>query len=69
MPFEYTALLWSILLGWLAFHDLPSAKDWAGNLLLVGAGLVSVYEALKQNAKPGAPQHRTQAAVDGRPGT
>ena len=53
VPFEYTALLWSIIPGWLAFHDLPSAKDWAGILLLVGAGLVSVYEAEKQNAKPG----------------
>ena len=46
-PFEYTALLWSIFLGWLVFDHLPAAKDWAGIALLVGAGLVSVYKADK----------------------
>jgi drug/metabolite transporter (DMT)-like permease len=44
-PFEYTALLWSILLGWLVFGHLPEAKEWAGIALLVGAGLVSIYAA------------------------
>ena len=41
-PFEYTALLWSVFLGWLVFDDLPALKDWAGIALLVCAGLVSV---------------------------
>jgi drug/metabolite transporter (DMT)-like permease len=44
-PFEYTALLWSIFLGWLVFGNLPVAEEWAGIALLVGAGLVSVYAA------------------------
>lgn len=47
-PFEYTALLWSIFLGWLAFGDLPSPKDWLGIALLVGAGLVSIAAADKE---------------------
>lgn len=47
-PFEYTALLWSIFLGWLVWGHLPAAKDWAGIALLVGAGLVSVYMADKK---------------------
>lgn len=47
-PFEYTALLWSIFLGWLVWGHLPAAKDWAGIALLVGAGLVSVYAAEKR---------------------
>lgn len=42
-PFEYTALLWSIFLGWLVFDHLPSSRDWGGIVLLVAAGLVSVY--------------------------
>jgi len=47
-PFEYTALLWSIALGWLVFGHLPATKDWFGIALLVGAGLVSVYLAEKK---------------------
>lgn len=47
-PFEYTALLWSIFLGWLVWGHLPAAKDWVGIALLVGAGLVSVYAAEKR---------------------
>jgi drug/metabolite transporter (DMT)-like permease len=53
-PFEYTALLWSIFLGWLVWGHLPAAKDWAGIALLVCAGLVSVYAAGKPT--PEAPQ-------------
>ena len=33
-PFRYTALLWAILLGWLAFGTLPDT------LTLIGAGIV-----------------------------
>lgn len=55
-PFEYTALLWSIFLGWLVFGDLPASKDWAGIALLVGAGLLCVYAADDTAAaKAGAP--------------
>lgn len=52
-PFEYTALLWSIVLGWLVFGHFPPLKDWAGIGLLVGAGLVSVYMAEKKKAPAG----------------
>lgn len=47
-PFEYTALLWSVALGWLVFGHFPSLKDWFGIGLLLGAGLVSVYMAEKK---------------------
>lgn len=49
-PFEYTALLWSIFLGWLVWGHLPALKDWAGIALLVGAGMVSVYMADKKTS-------------------
>lgn len=55
-PFEYTALLWSIALGWLVWGDFPAAKDWVGIGLLVGAGLASVYTADREEpAAEGAP--------------
>lgn len=44
-PFEYTSLLWSVILGWMVWGHLPSLKDWIGIALLVVAGLVSVYMA------------------------
>lgn len=44
-PFEYTSLLWSVLLGWMVWGHLPSIKDWLGIALLVIAGLVSVSTA------------------------
>jgi len=47
-PFEYTALLWSIVLGWLVWNHLPSSKEWIGIAILVAAGLVSVYFAEKK---------------------
>ena len=50
-PFEYTALLWSIALGWLVFGHFPALKDWLGIGLLVGAGLVSVYMAEKKEPR------------------
>jgi drug/metabolite transporter (DMT)-like permease len=52
-PFEYTALLWSIVLGWLVFGHFPPLKDWAGIALLVGAGLASVYMTEKRKAPAG----------------
>lgn len=56
-PFEYTALLWSIALGWLVFGHFPPLKDWFGIALLVAAGLVSVYMAEKTE-----PEKASQAA-------
>ena len=38
-PFEYSALLWGLLWGWLVWGDWPDAVTWAGIAILVGAGL------------------------------
>ena len=51
-PFEYTALLWSILLGWMIWDHLPSGKEWLGMAMLVAAGLVSVYAADSDEDEP-----------------
>ncbi|MBV8915577.1 MAG: DMT family transporter [Acetobacteraceae bacterium] len=39
VPFQYTMLLWGILLGWLVFGDAPSLTVLAGAALIVAAGL------------------------------
>jgi drug/metabolite transporter (DMT)-like permease len=50
-PFEYTALVWSVLLGWLFWRELPDAIGWAGMAVIVGAGL---YLLRRSSAAGGA---------------
>lgn len=38
-PFEYTALIWGVVYGWLLWSDWPDATGWAGIALILGAGL------------------------------
>ena len=42
-PFEYSALLWGLLWGWLVWGDVPNALAWIGITLLVGAGLYMLH--------------------------
>ena len=42
-PFRYTALLWSILLGYLVFADVPDAAMILGSTIIVGSGLYTLY--------------------------
>jgi len=42
-PFEYTALFWGVLWGWLVWRDWPDAVAWSGIAILVGAGLILLY--------------------------
>lgn len=37
-PFEYTALLWAALLGFVVFGDVPSVRLWVGAAVIIGAG-------------------------------
>lgn len=38
-PFEYTALLWSALLGYAIWGEVPETHVWTGALLIAAAGL------------------------------
>jgi drug/metabolite transporter (DMT)-like permease len=38
-PFEYTGLLWGVLLGALVFGDVPTPAFWMGAGIIVAAGL------------------------------
>lgn len=42
-PFEYTALLWATLLGFLLWGDLPDAVTLAGAAIVVASGLYIIY--------------------------
>jgi drug/metabolite transporter (DMT)-like permease len=41
-PFEYTALVWAFLLGFLIWHDLPRQEVFFGAAMIVGAGLLII---------------------------
>jgi drug/metabolite transporter (DMT)-like permease len=41
-PFEYTALVWAFLLGFLIWHDVPRSEVFVGATMIVGAGLLII---------------------------
>ena len=42
-PFDYTALIWGTLFGWLVWHELPGASVWLGATIVIASGLYIVY--------------------------
>jgi len=40
---DYTSLMWSTMLGWFIWADLPSEYTWAGALLICGSGLYIIW--------------------------
>lgn len=42
-PFRYTILIWSMSLGYLVFGEVPTASTIAGALLVVAAGLYTLW--------------------------
>jgi drug/metabolite transporter (DMT)-like permease len=50
-PFEYSALGWSVLYGWLIWNEVPDLLAWLGIAIILGAGLY----VLTAQREPGAP--------------
>lgn len=42
-PFEYTTMIWAILIGWLAFDQLPGAAVVIGGIIVVGSGIFVLW--------------------------
>jgi drug/metabolite transporter (DMT)-like permease len=47
VPFDYTQLLWAVLLGWLVFADRPPSSTWAGAAVIIASGLYTLYREHK----------------------
>jgi drug/metabolite transporter (DMT)-like permease len=45
-PYSYSGLLWSILLGWVVFGDVPGPAMLLGSVLIVAAGLYILHREL-----------------------
>lgn len=42
-PFEYTALIWAAVLGYLLWGDIPDAYAIAGAVLIIGSGIYIIH--------------------------
>ena len=42
-PFDYTSMLWALLLGYWVFGELPSALVYVGATIVAGAGLFVIW--------------------------
>ena len=47
-PFEYSILLWSILIGWLYFDEIPTLSTVIGILIIASSG---VYIFIREKAQ------------------
>lgn len=51
-PFEYTALLWTVIIGFLVWGDIPVTNVWIGAAVIVASGLYIIQreQRLKRRA-------------------
>ncbi|WP_372614100.1 DMT family transporter [Halomonas sp.] len=42
-PFDYTAMLWAVLLGWWFWDEIPDIWVFVGGTLIIGSGLAIAY--------------------------
>ncbi len=50
-PFEYLGLIWSVLWGWLFWHDWPDAQGWLGIGIIAGAGLFVLLQERRRSSQ------------------
>lgn len=43
-PFEYTALIWGVIYGWIFWFDWPDSTGWIGIAIIVGSGLLVIWQ-------------------------
>ncbi|MEL6962064.1 MAG: DMT family transporter [Pseudomonadota bacterium] len=55
-PFDYSALLWAIILGWLIWGDLPGPETWLGSSVLIMSGLYILHRETSLRKKPELPR-------------
>jgi drug/metabolite transporter (DMT)-like permease len=43
VPFDYTQLIWAVLLGWIFWDTHPLPSTWAGGSVIILSGLYTIY--------------------------
>jgi drug/metabolite transporter (DMT)-like permease len=57
-PFDYTSMLWALLLGYWMFGELPSALVYVGAFIVTGAGLFVIWREQRLGLKRKATAER-----------
>lgn len=42
-PFDYASIIWAVILGYLAFGEVPGLSVWIGSAIVVAAGLFVIW--------------------------
>jgi drug/metabolite transporter (DMT)-like permease len=42
-PFDYTSIIWAVMLGYVAFGEVPGPSVWAGSVIVIAAGLFVIW--------------------------
>lgn len=50
-PFDYTAMLWAVLLGWWFWGEMPDLWVFVGSVLIIGSGLAIAYHDRRTTLK------------------
>jgi len=50
-PYSYTSILWSVLLGWMAFAEVPPVTTLVGAALIVASGLYILHRELVRSGR------------------
>lgn len=50
-PFDYTAMLWAVLLGWWFWGEMPDLWVFVGSALIIGSGLAIAYREGRTSLK------------------
>ena len=48
-PFEYTALVWATIIGFVVWQDFPSSEVWVGAVIIIGCGLYVIHRESLQH--------------------
>ncbi|MDI7864851.1 DMT family transporter [Rhizobiaceae bacterium n13] len=51
-PFEYTALVWAFVLGYLVWSDIPKSEVFVGAALIISAGLIIILSERRRAISP-----------------
>lgn len=56
VPFDYTQLIWAVLLGWLLWDTHPAATTWVGGAVIIASGLYTLYRERRLGREKPAPE-------------
>jgi drug/metabolite transporter (DMT)-like permease len=48
-PFDYSILIWGIIIGWVVWREVPDPGIWPGVAVLMASGLYIIYRETRQS--------------------